>query len=167
MNLKEDIIRMTAPLSAEQQQEVLAFIQALPHTDTHRNASNSDSWRLYHILHNSVLVNDTQTALAFYHGVLGLPINPHRPTNMKYPGAWLDINAQQQLHLLELPNPDSRTHRPEHGGRDRHTALAVEHFDALLKRLEQAGIPHTTSQSGRAAVFCRDPDGNTLEFIGG
>lgn len=118
------------------------------------------------ILHVSVLVEDTQTALAFYHGVLGLRVNPQRPSErMDYAGAWLDINAEQQLHLLELPNPDPRSGRPAHGGRDRHVALAVQDLDELAQRLEAANIVYSRSLSGRAALFCRDPDGNALEFI--
>jgi len=35
----------------------------------------------------------------------------------------------------------------------------------LKSRLDAAGIPYTASQSGRAALFCRDPDANTLEFV--
>lgn len=115
------------------------------------------------ILHTSVLVRDTKSALAFYHGVLGLPIDPARP-ELGYPGAWLRV-GQQQLHLLELPNPDPITGRPAHGGRDRHTAMAVTSLAALQTALEQAGIVYTTSRSGRRALFCRDPDGNALEFI--
>ncbi|MEE8429299.1 MAG: glyoxalase, partial [Gammaproteobacteria bacterium] len=30
--------------------------------------------------------------------------------------------------------------------------------------LESAGIPYNQSRSGRQALFCRDPDGNALEF---
>jgi len=37
----------------------------------------------------------------------------------------------------------------------------------LAGRLDAAGISYTPSRSGRAALFCRDPDGNALEFIGG
>ena len=33
---------------------------------------------------------------------------------MSSPGAWLQI-GDQQIHLLELPNPDPVTGRPEHG----------------------------------------------------
>ena len=115
------------------------------------------------LLHTSVLVQDTQRALNFYHGVLGLHIDPARP-DLGYPGAWLSI-GQQQLHLLELPNPDSTTGRPAHGGRDRHTAMAVTSLDALQQALEHAQIMYTLSRSGRRALFCRDPDGNALEFI--
>jgi glyoxylase I family protein len=34
-----------------------------------------------------------------------------------------------------------------------------------MERLNQAGVTYTLSQSGRRALFCRDPDGNALEFI--
>ena len=115
------------------------------------------------IHHASLLVADTARALAFYRDLLGLGVIPERP-DLGFPGAWLRVGAQQ-IHLLELPNPDPVTGRPDHGGRDRHLALVVRDLDALAGRLEQAGIPYTRSRSGRAALFCRDPDANALEFI--
>ncbi|MDO9010040.1 MAG: glyoxalase, partial [Thiobacillus sp.] len=71
----------------------------------------------------------------------------------------------QQLHLMNLPNPDAASVRPTHGGRDHHIALAVRDMAALKSRLDAAGVQYTVSQSGRAALFCRDPDANTLEFV--
>jgi glyoxylase I family protein len=115
------------------------------------------------IQHVSVIVADTQRALAFYRDVLGLPEDPRRP-DLGYPGAWLTIGAQQ-IHLLELPNPDPLTGRPAHGGRDRHCALTLRDLDALRRRLEAASIPYSLSKSGRRALFCRDPDSNALEFV--
>jgi glyoxylase I family protein len=115
------------------------------------------------ILHVSLIVADLERALDFYQGILGLVVDPGRP-EMDYPGAWLTIGAQQ-IHLLQLPNCDPVTGRPAHGGRDRHVALAVKDLDALANRLSGQGIPMTRSRSGRAALFCRDPDGNALEFI--
>ena len=115
------------------------------------------------IQHVSVLVADTERAVTFYRDVLGLPVDPQRP-DLGYPGAWLTVGAQQ-IHLLELPNPDSVTGRPVHGGRDRHVALTLHDLDGLRRRLEAAGIPYTLSKSGRRALFCRDPDSNALEFI--
>ena len=56
------------------------------------------------ILHSSVIVKDTQTALSFYQGILGLTLDESRP-DLGYAGAWLNV-GQQQIHLLELPNPD-------------------------------------------------------------
>lgn len=115
------------------------------------------------IAHVSVLVNDTALALRFYCDVLGLKINPGRP-DLGYPGAWLDVGTQQ-IHLLELPDSRSPGEPPAHGGRDYHAALYVAQLDALKRALEQAGTTYTLSKSGRRALFCRDPDGNALEFI--
>jgi glyoxylase I family protein len=67
--------------------------------------------------------------------------------------------------LLQLPNPDAAAQRPEHGGRDRHVAFVVDDLQGLQTRLDVAGVPYTRSRSGRAALFCRDPDGNALEWI--
>lgn len=120
--------------------------------------------RIDAILHASLLVADTERALAFYAGVLGLPIDSARP-DLGFPGAWLRIGDGQQIHLLELPNPDPVNGRPTHGGRDRHVALRVEDIEPLRGALEAAGIDYTPSRSGRRALFCRDPDGNALEFI--
>ncbi len=119
---------------------------------------------MYGILHVSFIVTDTKRALRFYCDVLGLEINHHRP-DLGYPGVWLDCGGDQQIHLLELPNPDPVTGRPEHGGRDRHAAFAIDKLDVLSASLEAAGIKFTRSKSGRQALFCRDPDGNALEFV--
>jgi glyoxylase I family protein len=114
--------------------------------------------------HASVLVQDTGRALAFYSGVLGLEQDPDRP-DLSYPGAWLTLGEGGQIHLIELPNPDPVQGRPEHGGRDRHTALTVTDLDAVIDALEKRELAYTLSSSGRRALFCRDYDGNTLELI--
>lgn len=113
--------------------------------------------------HASLIVADTARALDFYHGLLGLGIDRTRP-DLGYPGAWLNL-GDQQLHLLELPNPDPLQGRPAHGGRDRHLAFRVATLDGLIAALDTAGIGYTLSRSGRRALFCRDPDQNALEFI--
>ncbi|MGB4336805.1 MAG: VOC family protein [Chromatiaceae bacterium] len=115
------------------------------------------------IHHASLLVADTARALAFYRDLLGLAVIAERP-DLGFPGAWLRVGTQQ-IHLLELPSPDPVTARPDHGGRDRHLALHVQDLEALAGRLEGAGISYSRSRSGRAALFCRDPDANALEFI--
>ena len=115
------------------------------------------------IQHASFLVADLNRAQEFYHGVLGLEIVSDRP-DLGYPGAWLQLQAQQ-IHLLQLPNPDPIEGRPQHGGRDRHVAFEIRKLEALVAKLKTAGITYTLSRSGRQALFCRDPDGNALEFI--
>lgn len=114
------------------------------------------------IHHSSLLVADTQASLKFYCDILGLK-QLERP-DFPYAGAWLDLGLQQ-LHLIELENPDPTTGRPEHGGRDRHVAFHVTNLDLIKNDLEQNGVIYTLSASGRRALFCRDLDGNALEFI--
>ena len=116
-----------------------------------------------HLLHASLIVQDLPRARAFYEGVLDLTPSAARPA-MSFDGVWYDIGLCQ-IHLLCLPNPEQGLERPKHGGRDRHLALAVDSLDELAGRLDTAGIAYTRSQSGRAALFCRDPDDNALEFV--
>lgn len=120
-------------------------------------------FKIREILHSSLLVQDTNRSLSFYRDMLGLEVDDNRP-DLGFPGVWLKVGTQQ-IHLLELPSPDPVDGRPEHGGRDRHTAMQVTDIDALQVRLEKAGIDFTRSKSGRKALFTRDPDGNALEFI--
>lgn len=113
--------------------------------------------------HVSMVVANTERALQFYHDVMGLKVATDRP-DLAFSGAWLIVGEGQQIHLLEVPNPDSLD-RPEHGGRDRHAAFRVSDLDEICQRLKAANIMYTMSKSGRKALFCRDFDGNTLELI--
>lgn len=116
------------------------------------------------ILHATFLTADLARSRDFYEGVLGLRPDSSRPL-MSFDGVWYDVADRQQIHLMALPDPEVGLRRPEHGGRDRHVALAVSDLTKLIERLKQAGITYTPSSSGRPALFCRDPDGNALEFI--
>jgi catechol 2,3-dioxygenase-like lactoylglutathione lyase family enzyme len=117
------------------------------------------------LLHAGLLVSDLAAARHFYEAVVGLVAMP-RPADMPYPGAWYDLGGGQQIHLMGLPNPDAQSVRPEHGGRDRHIAFGITDMATLRVRFDAAGVAYSVSKSGRAALFCRDPDGNTLEFVG-
>ena len=114
--------------------------------------------------HVSFIVKNTQQSLDYYCNILQLKVDYSRP-DLGYAGAWLTIADQQQIHLLELPNPDPSHNRPAHGGRDRHAAFMVKNLKLIIDKLEYAKMPYTLSKSGRRALFCRDPDGNALEFI--
>jgi glyoxylase I family protein len=114
------------------------------------------------IHHASLIVSDTEQSLKLYRDVLGM--QPTERPNLPFPGAWLQM-GEQQIHLLELDNPDPTTGRPAHGGRDRHVAMHCNSVDALREALELANMEYTLSLSGRKALFCRDRDGNALEFI--
>jgi len=120
--------------------------------------------QIHAIHHVSLLVRETDRALIFYREVLGLKPDTQRP-ELGFPGAWLQVNESQQIHLLELDDPYRDAVQPEHGGRDRHAAFSISGLDELADRLDRAGVLYRKSSSGRQALFCRDPDGNTLEFI--
>ncbi|MFS7991284.1 putative glyoxalase/Bleomycin resistance protein/Dihydroxybiphenyl dioxygenase [Helianthus anomalus] len=114
--------------------------------------------------HVGILCENLERSLDFYQNLLGLKINEARPHDkLPYRGAWLWVGSEM-IHLMELPNPDPPTGRPEHGGRDRHTCIAIRDVSKLKTILDKAGIPYTLSRSGRPALFTRDPDTNALEF---
>jgi catechol 2,3-dioxygenase-like lactoylglutathione lyase family enzyme len=113
--------------------------------------------------HASLIASNVGKSRQFYEEILGLTPSSARP-NMGFDGVWYDI-GDQQIHLLVVPNPDPTTGRAEHGGRDRHVALWVSDLQAVRAKLDQVGISYSVSKSGRAALFCRDPDGNAFELI--
>ena len=120
------------------------------------------STNIYSLNHASFIVANTDISLVFYCEVLGLQ-QVDRP-DLGFPGAWFQLGGQQ-IHLLELENPDPITGRPIHGGRDRHVALNALALMPVQEALNRAGVFYTMSISGRRALFCRDPDGNAVEII--
>ncbi|PIN22957.1 Glyoxalase [Handroanthus impetiginosus] len=126
--------------------------------------NNKDDYGVVGVHHVGILCENLERSLHFYQNILGLTINEARPHDkLPYRGAWLWVGAEM-IHLMELPNPDPLTGRPEHGGRDRHTCIAIRDVSKLKDILDKAGIPYTLSRSGRPAIFTRDPDANALEF---
>jgi len=129
----------------------------------------SEQMGILGVHHVAVIVQSLERSMAFYHGLLGLPVNPARPAaSLPYEGAWL-MMGPEMVHLMEVPNPDP-THlqfRPQHGGKDRHFCIGVLNLAPLIAMLEREEIPFTASRSGRPAIFFRDPDCNTLEVVEG
>lgn len=118
--------------------------------------------KINQLMHAGLVISDLHKSRAFYEGLLGLMPNPARP-DFDFEGVWYDI-GHNQIHLMVVPNPYAGVARPAHGGRDNHLALAVDDVEPIKTALEQAGVPYSASKSGRAALFCRDPDGNAIEF---
>jgi glyoxylase I family protein len=115
--------------------------------------------------HCGLLVQDMKKAIDFYVQVIGLEDDSHlRPSTLPFPGAFLKYGPQQ-IHLMQLPNPDEASTRPDYVGRDRHVALSINNVDLLARRLEERGVPFKLSLSGRKALFTRDVDQNGLEFV--
>jgi len=116
------------------------------------------------LVHIGLLVQDLNRAAQFYEQILGLA-RIERP-NLAFDGIWYGLDDAQQIHLMLLNNPYQGCVKPEHGGRDHHIAMRVDDLDVIVARLDASAIPYSMSKSGRAALFCRDADGNTIELIG-
>ncbi|MDQ6974598.1 MAG: VOC family protein [Mariprofundaceae bacterium] len=115
------------------------------------------------LLHASLIISDLTVATHFYEGILGLK-RDKRP-HLDFEGIFYQLgDAGQQLHLMQVNDPYHDCIRPQHGGRDRHLAFAVNKLQVFVDKLEAAGIAFTRSRSGRAALFCRDPDDNVIEL---
>jgi len=110
--------------------------------------------RLHHV---AVIVSDLGTSASFYERILGLK-RDERP-DLGFPGLFYSLGNGQQLHVLQHPHILCLGDLP-------HFALATSDLDGLIKRLDRECIIYTKSRSGRAAIFFRDPDGNTIEMIG-
>lgn len=112
--------------------------------------------------HVSLLVSDLPRASDFYLRVLGLEQDHSRP-EMAFPGIWLNIGSQQ-IHLINL-DKNIAGMGTEHPGRDVHFAISVNNINKIEQVLKREEVAFHMSKSGRKALFCRDPDGNALEFI--
>lgn len=115
--------------------------------------------------HASLIIADLDTSVKFYTQIVGLQ-QIERP-DLEFPGAWFQLGENQQLHIMLLDNIEPKIgKRPKHGGRDRHVALTVDDFTCLRNSLDANNIFYSMSQSGRKALFFRDPDANAIEVIG-
>ncbi len=114
------------------------------------------------LLHVGLIVADLQRAAMFYEGLLQLK-RVVRP-DLGFDGVFYTLDGEQQIHLMRLDNPYDGCELPAHSGRDRHVALSTADIHTIRQRLDAAGMPYSMSKSGRAALFCRDPDGNAIEL---
>jgi catechol 2,3-dioxygenase-like lactoylglutathione lyase family enzyme len=108
--------------------------------------------------HCSVLITDLANARAFYARVLGLKEIP-KPKTFDFVALWFDLGNGQTLHLLQKPQPDTRS--------PRHFALRIPDAKAAREHMRNHGvaiqetgpIPHCDR------FFVHDPDGNRIELI--
>jgi glyoxylase I family protein len=112
-------------------------------------------------LHAAVMVSDLARSIEFYSNILGLK---RVDRQLNYPGAWYQIN-DFQIHLIE--NIDYRSNAQidlQVSTRNPHIALGVKDLDAAKQQLLAANCVVKMSNSGRAALFTLDPDGNAIEL---
>jgi len=115
------------------------------------------------IAHIALLVSDLERAAQFYEQVLDL--QRIERAKLAFDGIWYGLEGGQEIHLMLLDNPYQDCIKPQHGGRDNHVAMQTDDLVLITARLDSYAIPYSMSKSGRAALFCRDPDGNTIELF--
>ena len=112
-------------------------------------------------LHAAVVLSNLDRAIEFYTNILGLE---RIDRQLKYPGAWYQI-GDFQLHLIENTNERySDNINLNISTRNPHIALAVRDLDAAKQQLLASNCIVKMSNSGRAALFTQDPDGNAIEL---
>lgn len=109
--------------------------------------------------HANISTTKLAETVAFFTDVLGLKVGP-RP-GFRFAGAWLYAGDRAVVHIVE--RAEART---ETGALD-HFSFAVSDLEAVLKRLDAAGLRYSVMDIpdgfGRQA-FVRDPNGVTVEL---
>ena len=112
-------------------------------------------------LHVAVIVSNLTRSIEFYSNILGLQ---RVDRDLKYPGIWYQL-GDVQIHLIEdihhQPNTDIDLFKST---RNPHIALGVSDLAAAEQQLLAANYVVKMSNSGRAALFTLDPDGNAIEL---
>ena len=107
------------------------------------------------IHHVNITVGDRDEAMAFYVGLLGLTERADRP-DFAFPGAWLDVGAQQFHLVVGTPRtPDAD-----------HVAIVVADLDVAVGEMQAAGVAVTSIRPAGTSrqAFVRDPWGNRIEL---
>lgn len=113
--------------------------------------------RLHHV-NIIVPIGATDHVVTFYRDALGFALVPKPSEGTTSGGAWFDIDDRTQLHVSERTDPS--THR------DAHFAIVADDFEALLRRLAEAGAPWQEQPDlfGGRRGSTRDPLGNRVEI---
>ena len=110
--------------------------------------------------HVAIHVQNVAQSIAFYRDTLNLPLID-RP-DFDFPGAWFQLGAEQELHLIGgRDKPVNSHHR---GG---HFALIVDDLDVWERHLDSrsaARLERKTRPDGAQQTFVQDPDGHWVEL---
>ncbi|KAK9822141.1 hypothetical protein WJX74_010538 [Apatococcus lobatus] len=126
------------PLHAHAWQSTAAAPAAETTAEPQQSSDKIDFMGVHHI---GILCKDLQTSLNFYQGTLGLDLNPERPHDkLPYDGRSME-GGTGMLALASLPS---------------------DPFSSVWRLL---GCRILLASLGDAAIFFRDPDHNTWEFV--
>ena len=128
----------------------------------------SDSIRVQHIDHVTIVVKDLSLSREFYVGLLGMEEVP-RP-NFSFAGAWFQAGATL-LHLIEEHPQSGRAGTEKdraHGSRCHHFAFEVTDARAAAQCLIDRGCSLVQDAKlrpdGAVQMFVSDPDGHIVEL---
>ena len=116
---------------------------------------------IHELNHVAIHVADVARSVAFYRKVLRLEALP-RPA-FDFPGAWFQLGALQELHLIGRPHTAVA---PENS--NNHFALRVDDIAAWEEHLKTVGAdfrPKKQRPDGAWQIFLRDPDGHFIELF--
>ena len=119
-----------------------------------------DLIKVIHLNHVALHVADVERSRRFYSDVLGLEELP-RPA-FSFPGAWLRLGADQELHLI-----GDRTQPVHSHNRGTHFALRVPSIADAEAHLKVRGLEYTGPKrrpDGAWQIFIVDPDGHYVEL---
>lgn len=134
--------------------------------------------------HVGIVVKDMEKALYFYRDLLGFKIVKKMQESGNYIDALcgvknisvitvkLSADDNNSIELLYFNSPVSKNNEAR-GLTDTgfsHISCTVKNIDAIYERLSKTGIrfnslPQVSSDGYAKVVFCRDPEGNFIEFV--
>ncbi|MGO1119030.1 VOC family protein [Rhodovibrionaceae bacterium A322] len=110
--------------------------------------------------HVNIMVDDLETATAFYRDVIGLELDKTPP--LDFPAQFFKLGKGAQIHMNEFK--DERPFRA-------HFCLVVDDFNEVFRRLKTAGVIDNDPwgkvrrlPAGSMQMFARDPAGNLVEI---
>ena len=112
--------------------------------------------------HIGLTVSDLEEAERFYGGLLGLP-RIERP-DMGLAGAWYQAGAVQLHLIVPPPQVEVGTLPGTLNPIANHIAFEIDDFEAVKRRLEEAGHEVLSLGVKNGQMFVRDPHGNVVEF---
>ena len=118
--------------------------------------------------HLALICEDPERTIRFYQDVLGFPL-VELFENRDYEGSshfFFDIGAGNMLAFFDFPGLGLEP-VPEGLGGVQHVAISVtpETFEALKRKLDDAGVAYIGEDRAAESVYFKDPDNIQVELI--
>jgi glyoxylase I family protein len=118
--------------------------------------------------HLALICADPERTIRFYQDVLGFPL-VELFENRDYEGSshfFFDIGAGNMLAFFDFPGLGLEP-VPEGLGGVQHVAISVtpETFEALKRKLDDAGVAYIGPERAAESVYFKDPDNIQVELI--